>query len=45
MSFRLSLPGHVRSRDQAEPSEFYITTEHLEQAFLTMLCLILYICN
>lgn len=43
--FRLSLLGLVRNRDQAEPSDFYITMEHLEWIFLAVLCLILYICN
>ena len=41
--FRLSLLGHVRNREAAEPSSFYIGMERLEWALLAALCLVLYI--
>lgn len=41
--FRLSLLGHVRNREDAEPSDFYIGMEQLEWAFLAVVCLALYI--
>ena len=40
--FRLSLWGHVRNLDDAEPSDFYIMMEHVEWAVLAIVCLVLY---
>ena len=42
--FKLSLLGHIRSVDidDAEPSSFYITMEHIEWVVLAGACLILY---
>ena len=40
--FRLSLWGHVRNVDEAEPSELYVVGEYIEWAVLALLCLVLY---
>ena len=40
--FRLSLWGHVRNVDDAEPSEFYIAVEHAEWVLLALLVPVLY---
>ena len=40
--FRLSLWGHVRNIDDAEPSDFYIVAERLEWLILALACLFLY---
>ena len=40
--FRLSLWGHVRNIDDAEPSDWYIAMENIEWAVLAMVCLALY---
>ena len=40
--FRLSLWGHVRNIDDAEPSDWYIAMENIEWAVLAMVCLVLY---
>ena len=43
LMFRLSLWGHVRNLDDAEPSDFYIFAEHIEWAVLAIACLALYL--
>ena len=40
--FRLSLWGHVRNVDEAEPSDWYILLERIEWLILTLTCLVLY---
>ena len=40
--FRLSLWGHVRNIDDAEPSDWYILLERIEWLILTLTCLVLY---
>ena len=40
--FRLSLWGHVRNIDDAEPSDWYIAMENIEWAVLAIVCLVLY---
>ena len=40
--FRLSLLGHVRNWEEAEPSEFYIAMEKLEWLVLAGVCLFCY---
>ena len=40
--FRLSLWGHVRNVDDAEPSDWYILLERIEWLILTLTCLVLY---
>lgn len=40
--FRLSLCGHVRNREQAEPSDLYIFMEQAEWIMMTVVCLVLY---
>ena len=40
--FRLSLWGHVRNVEDAEPSEFYIAAEHAEWVLLALLVPVLY---
>ncbi len=40
--FRLSLWGHVRNINDAEPSDFYIAMEKLEWGMLAVICLVLY---
>ena len=40
--FRLSLWGHVRNIDDAEPADWYIAMEHIEWAALSVICLVLY---
>lgn len=42
--FYLSLVGHVRDPERAEPSDSYVVMEHLGWALLTVVCLALY-CN
>lgn len=41
--FRLSLWGHVRNPEQAEPSDFYIAMEHVEWVILAVVCFVLYV--
>ena len=40
--FRLSLWGHVRNIETAEPSDWYILMERIEWLILTLACLVLY---
>ena len=40
--FRLSLWGHVRNIDDAEPSDWYIAMENIEWAVLAIVCLVMY---
>lgn len=40
--FRLSLWGHVRNVETAEPSDWYILMERIEWLILTLACLVLY---
>lgn len=40
--FRLSLWGHVRNVEAAEPSDWYILMERIEWLILTLACLVLY---
>lgn len=42
LMFRLSLLGHVRDPDSAEPSDFYITMERIEWVVLTGVAAVLY---
>ena len=42
MMFRLSLWGHVRNVEAAEPSDFYVAMEHLEWMVLAVVCFALY---
>ena len=41
--FRFSLWGHVRNREQAEPSDWYLFTTRLSWVIIAILCLVLYI--
>lgn len=41
--FRLSLLGRVQNLEDAEPSDVYLTIEHLEWAVFAIVCLLLYI--
>lgn len=40
--FRLSLWGHVRDPERAEPSDLYIAMEHVEWVVLAVICAVLY---
>lgn len=40
--FRLSLWGHVRNPERAEPSDFYMAMERIEWVVLAVMCLVLY---